>query len=133
MDGIPPAVASRMIAGSRIRAVANSQRIGVAGRGPGGAEIRRKDMKVKTNSVFTRFTVIGAIVFALVPAGGAALEAASSGARANLSQAQNNAETGPAPGGQTLAGRWKLNRGQSDDPAQKIVSDDDIPLAGGGT
>jgi hypothetical protein len=37
-----------------------------------------------------------------------------------------NAQTGPKSSQQTLAGTWKFNRGQSDDPTKKLVSDENI-------
>jgi hypothetical protein len=91
-------------------------------------------VKAKLNSIFIMFTVIGAIVFILVPAvplvraGGAASEAARGGLRAPSSQAPNNAQASQTPSQKAPTGTWKFNRGQSDDLLQKIGSDDGIPL-----
>ncbi len=84
-------------------------------------------MKAKLQNILISLMAFGAIAclsLSVIPARGAA-----SGAVQDARQAP----TGHATDGQALAGTWKLNRAQSDDPAKKLVSDDNIPLGDTGT
>jgi len=67
-------------------------------------------VKAKLQHIFIPFTVLGSLVF-LLP-----------------SVTPANAQASQASRQQTLRGTWKLNRGQSDDPTKKLVSDDNIPM-----
>ena len=84
-------------------------------------------MKAKLNSFLIPFTALGAVLF-LAPA----VTSARSGARKAEASGQQTA-SGGATSGQALAGTWKLNRALSDDPAKKLVSDDNIATGETGT
>ncbi len=84
-------------------------------------------MKAKLNSFLIPFTALGAVLF-LAPA----VTSARSGARKAEASGQQTA-SGGATSGQALAGTCKLNRALSDDPAKKLVSDDNIATGETGT
>jgi hypothetical protein len=65
-----------------------------------------------------------------VSAGGAALR--SSAPSSVSSSTSNSAQASGASSQPVLTGTWKLNRAKSDDPAKKLVSNDNIPLGDGG-
>jgi hypothetical protein len=83
-------------------------------------------VKAKINTIFTRLAVLGVVFLSasVNPARGAASEAAQGALQGASSQ---------APAGQALAGTWKLNRKLSDDPAVKLVSNDNIATGETGT
>jgi hypothetical protein len=89
-------------------------------------------VKAKLDTILIPFTVLGAVIFLLAstaPArpGSATPEAVADGRQAASSQSQSRA------GSEALAGTWKLNRALSDDPAKKLVSDDNIATGETGT
>lgn len=93
-------------------------------------------MKQKLDFTAIALAVVGMIIVLFVPLflmEGQAFAAASGTRRSPKTQAANSAQTGQAPSREALAGTWKLNRKQSDDPAQKVVGDDNIQLGDTGT
>ena len=90
-------------------------------------QIGRKNVKEKLDNILIPFTVLGAILFLLTSATTARSAASESAPGARQSASSQ------APGGQALAGTWKLNRAQSDDPAKRLVSDDNISTGDTGT
>jgi hypothetical protein len=91
-------------------------------------------MNVKSDNLFTgnpiKSGIIGAVIYlcvSMVPAGVAATTLPYSQS-ASSSQAPNKAQTAPVTARQGLAGAWKLNAAQSDDPQKKMEAEDaDIP------
>lgn len=86
-------------------------------------------MRTKLDGLFVTFVAVGSMLFVLAPtisAGGGALQ--SNAPNSASSSASNGAQASGAPGQPTLTGTWKLNRAKSDDPAKKLVSDENIPL-----
>jgi hypothetical protein len=83
---------------------------------------------VKTKLIYslTPFAILGAIILPLAPL-------TSARAASGTALGARKAPASPAPDGQALAGTWKLNRAQSDDPAKKLVSDDNISTGDTGT
>jgi len=85
-------------------------------------------VKAKLNTILIPFTALGAVVFLLASTAPARAGSAAPAAR----QAASSQSQGQA-GGEALAGTWKLNRALSDDPAKKLVSDDNIATGETGT
>ena len=85
-------------------------------------------MKAKLNTILIPFTALGAVVFLLASTAPARAGSAAPAAR----QAASSQSQGQA-GDEALAGTWKLNRALSDDPAKKLVSDDNIATGETGT
>jgi hypothetical protein len=90
-----------------------------------------RNVKAKLNTILIPFTVLGAIIFFLVWTAPTLARSAASTAAARGPQAASSQSQGPA--GATLVGTWKLNRALSDDPAKKLVADDDIATGETGT
>ena len=86
-------------------------------------------MRTKLNSLFVVLAVLGGVLLVLAPtvsAGGGGLRGSALNHASSL--ASNRAQASQGSGQPVLTGTWKLNRAQSDDPAKKVVSDENVPL-----
>jgi hypothetical protein len=88
---------------------------------------------MKLNRKLFEFTS-GAGIFlfvALLPMNGRASDGGRGPARGPSIQAAGGARVSQPIGRQSLAGAWKLNRAESDDPTKKVAGDD-VPMADSG-
>jgi hypothetical protein len=89
---------------------------------------------MKLNRKFFEFTATGVGIFlfvTLLPANGRASDGARRPPRSPVIQASGGARASQPISRQSLAGSWKLNRAQSDDPTKKVPGGD-VPMADSG-
>jgi hypothetical protein len=90
-----------------------------------------ENVKQKLDAILIPFAALGAIILLSGSAAPARARSTASTRTAGR-QAASSQSPGPASG-EALAGTWKLNRALSDDPAKKLVSDDNIATGETGT